>query len=74
MANDDILSEGQVADMTVASFTCHLAEIIKAISSGVDVKNNAAWSLLDTNGHLVTIKDLVLSVSILIKSPQTKLL
>ncbi len=48
MANDDILSEGQVADTDRSEyFTCHLAEIIKAISNGVDVKGYFAWSLLD---------------------------
>lgn len=48
MANDDVLSEGQVADTDRSEyFTCHLAEINKAISNGVDVKGYFAWSLLD---------------------------
>ena len=48
MANDDVLSEGQIADTARSQyFDSHLAEIVSAISNGVDVKGYFAWSLLD---------------------------
>ena len=67
MANDDVVLEGKIVDTERSKyFSSHLAEIITAISNGINVKGYYAWSLLDNYEWAFGYdKDLVSSMSIL---------